>query len=297
VRSFVPALLLLALFAGHARADALRDVERTTSGGDDDDDDSYDYADDDEDEGWSASSRDDRAEQCGGPGQGCSFAAGFGELAAYGAAYLFSAPWWVPRLADEPCLQTYADYPFADRKGLLRSAPACADAPGEDSYRIALDSEVESGFLLEGVVPATLAVRLHLPHRFELSGRLSLLGDVLEQKTELATSALAHVMYRHAQSKRVEFRTGVGVRMFALEAFRAGLDLLYAVDAYIARRGVFRTELHLGTLGQAFAGQVRATAGVSIGRCELYAGYDHTVFVGRGKATLGGPIAGLRAWF
>jgi hypothetical protein len=110
-------------------------------------------------------------------------------------------------------------------------------------------------------------------------------------------AALAHVQYRHAQTKRVEFRTGVGVRMFALDRFRAGLDLLYAVDAYFARRGVTRIELHLGTLGHAFAGQVRATVGAMIGRCELYAGYDHSVFVGRGKATLGGPVAGLRAWF
>ena len=38
----------------------------------------------------------------------------------------------------------------------------------------------------------------------------------------------------------------------------------------------------------------RATAGVMIGNVELYAGYQHTQV---GAVPLGGPLAGLRAWF
>jgi hypothetical protein len=144
-------------------------------------------------------------------------------------------------------------------------------------------------------VPRSL--RAHLPHRFELSGVVSLLSDVYEQPVERATMAMAHLTYRHAQTRRVEFRSGVGARLFVHDAPRAGVDFFYGIDGYFARRGVVRINLHGGTLGSAGFGEARATIGAMVSRYEIYAGYDHTAIFGREHATLGGPVAGMRAWF
>jgi hypothetical protein len=59
-------------------------------------------------------------------------------------------------------------------------------------------------------------------------------------------------------------------------------------------------EVHAGLmLPEAGFAQARATMGGMIGRTELYAGYDHT-YLSDGHdagAKIGGPIAGVRAWF
>ena len=211
--------------------------------------------------------------------------------------FTIGLPWLVPRIFDDPSRVGYARRPFADGPGVLRQPADDTQEIPADVRRAALAVDVESGYLLEGAVPGVLGLRLGLPRRFELDARVGLLSDIYEQPVKRAVSATSHVTYRFAQGSRFDFRTGVGVRMFALDAVRAGVDLMYAVDAYIARSVVLRVELHGGTLGQALAAQARSTLGVMLWKAELYAGYDHTVFYRDGSATLGGPIAGLRAWF
>jgi hypothetical protein len=213
--------------------------------------------------------------------------------------YTLGLPWSVPRLYDDPTLVGYAPYPFAHGPGVLRLAPHATpetDAQGVRAVALALD--VESGYMLEGVVPGAMALRLQLPHRFELDSRVHLLSDVLDPAHSLAATATAHVAYRFAQGRRFDFRTGIGMRMFALDDVRMGIDFVHALDTYLGRRFVWRVELHAGNADKAFVGQARSTLGAMIGRCELYAGYDHTVYTGDGsRATLGGPIGGMRAWF
>jgi hypothetical protein len=155
----------------------------------------------------------------------------------------------------------------------------------------------EGGYLREGVVPATVSIRAYLPARFELSGSVSLLHDVVEQPTQRATMAFAHLTYRYAQMRRVAFRTGIGARLFFANAPRAGVDLFYGVDGYFARRGTLRVDLHGGSLGTGGLLAVRATVGVMLRRVELYAGYDHAAVYGPSRETLSGPLLGARAWF
>jgi hypothetical protein len=214
-------------------------------------------------------------------------------------AMTFGLPWTVPRLYDDPSLGSYAAYPFSHGPGVLRVAPGSdADVDAQDARRVALAVDAESGYLIQGVIPASMAMRLLLPFRLELDGRVSLLTDVLEQPVQLAAAATAHLSYRFAQGKRFDFRTGLGARLFALNEVRPGFDMMYAVDSFIANSVVFRLELHLGSAGQAFVGQARSTLGVMFGRTELYAGYDHTSYIGEaGRARLGGPVLGVRAWF
>jgi hypothetical protein len=292
---FLMGWVLIALVCPNgASADGLRKVERTTSGS-----------------GHGSGGRSHSSSSGGGSssssrswsndGQGCGL---FGQsscqpedsLTLWFFAYTIGAPWTVPaRHFDDSSLVGYAAYPFADGPGLLR--PPRADAAAT-ARKVAIALDAESGYMLQGVVPSGLALRVLLPHRLELDGRLSGLSDVKERPVEVASAGTAHLTYRFAQGARYDFRTGIGLRMFQLDSLQLGFDLLYGLDTYLGPRVVWRVELHMGSAGQAFVGQVRSTLGAMIHRFEIYAGYDHTAYIsGESKAALGGPIAGLRAWF
>lgn len=220
-------------------------------------------------------------------------------LAGLFTAYTIGSPWMVPRLFDDRTLVGYAPYPFYGGAGLLRlSEGANPDTDAQGVRNVALAVDVESGYFIQGAVPAAIAMRLALPRRFELDTRVHLLTDVLESPAQLAALGTAHVSYRFAQGKRFDFRTGLGLRVFTLDSVRLGVDIVYAMDSYIAQNVVLRIELHVGSLSEAFVGQARSTLGAMFGRTEVYAGYDHTSYMSEASvARLGGPIVGIRSWF
>jgi hypothetical protein len=226
---------------------------------------------------------------------------------AQAIALLLILPWGVPHMALEArgdqetarennCLRGYARYPFADGPGLLRNSCEPGATP---SKKLAIALGAESGFMLQGVLPATFAGRLLLPKRVELSARTDWLHDLASRANDRAVMTTAHLVFRFAQAKRVDFRTGIGPRHFKRDESRYGLDILYAIDIYGRHPIICRMEFHVGFLGDALLGQARATLGGMIGRVELYAGYDQTrLSDGHGSGTpLGGPVAGMRAWF
>jgi hypothetical protein len=294
------ALLVLCVVTGAsgARADALRRVDRVVSGGGGDRSSSSSGR-------SSGSRRRDGSQSAASSGSDGDYSCGvFGNQSCapedslwFGFfAWTIGVPWMIPWLFDDPMLVGYAPHPFAGGAGHLRIVGTSQDA-AQASVSVALSLDAESGYLLEGVVPAALALRLRLPLRFELEARVSWLSDVREQPVELATVSTANLTYRFAQGRHVDFRTGFGVRMFVFDSVRAGLDLLYAVDAYLPKRLALHLELHAGLFDGVLVGQARLTLGAMVGRSELFAGYDHTAYLGRERARLGGPIAGLRWWF
>lgn len=250
---------------------------------------------------------------CGGDyGESCDDGSGSGGF--FGAhtdgkpqTFLFMATLWLlampvmlPLALDDEARVRYAPHPFADGPGILRLAPEVGfEADSAPVHTVALALDAESGYMLAGVVPGSLALRLMLPRRVELDARVSLMSDVYDPSVGLASAATAHLSYRFAQARRFDVRGGLGMRMFALDAVRLGVDFVYAADTYIARNWVWRMELHLGNAGSAVVGQVRTTLGAMIGRWELYAGYDHTAYRSgeAAAARLSGPVAGLRGWF
>jgi hypothetical protein len=287
-------VVLLFLITPHiARADALRDIDDAASKkGDpsssppprsrDEDDDS----DEDQDEdGWSSSTDDDDDDDLGW-------------------ALLIASPWTLPIYAmDEPCLRGYARHPFADGQGHLRADGGACKRPGtkpapETPRRVAAQLDMESGYLSDQVVPATLALRMQLPHRFELSARSSLLTDLAATDTERAYQNNALVSIRFAQGKRADLRSGLGMRHFRLDKDRWGFDSLYGIDFFTRHHIVGRMELHLGSLSRAVVFEARGTLGVMLGKVELYAGADFMAVVGpRETARLGGAVGGVRFWF
>jgi hypothetical protein len=268
-----------------AQAGALRDVESTAHRSDDE-------AESSDSSGSSWSSSDDSA----GGARVVHEDSGTGSLFGDAMLHIVGFPWILPRLlVDDGCLTGYAEYPFREGVGLARSS-ACPERP-RATRGVLWEAGLESGYMLEHVVPATAALRLQLPMRVELAARVSLLRDEATITAEHGLMGSAHVAYRFARSRRADFRTGIGVRLFVFDIVQAGVDLLYAVDTYLGRRAIGRVEFHLGTLGDALTGQARATLGVMVERFELYAGYDHTAVWGEGTARLGGPVLGFRGWF
>lgn len=214
------------------------------------------------------------------------------------ASILLASPWWVPhRVLDDPCLDGYARFPYERGAGLLASR-ACAPEAAAEARKLAFDAALESGFTLSRVLSTSAQLRLQLPRRVEFDTRVSLLRDLAELPRENALGMTSHIAFRFARARRVDFRTGVGLRLYRFDVTLLGVDFLYAFDAYLGRGLIARVELHGGSLGQALAAQARATLGIMVERFELYAGYDHTGFwSGQESARLGGPVAGVRAWF
>jgi hypothetical protein len=294
-RALLSAVLLTAGLHTHsARADALRQIERTAAddgGGED----NADAADSTSDSGGSRSGleADCFGQECDRGPESLTLSHMFGQM----ALHIVGFPWILPYyMLDDPCLDAYAEHPYQAGSGLALSS-RCGDQAAPSARNVLFEVGLESGYMLQQVVPTTAGVRLQLPLRLELDSRVTLLRDFAEQTAEHALSMNSHVAYRFARGRRADFRTGVGVRLYVFDKTLAGVDLLYAIDSYLGRGVVARIELHAGTLGRAFLAQARATLGVMVERFELYAGYDHMVVAGEGTARLGGAVAGVRSWF
>lgn len=220
-------------------------------------------------------------------------------------AYLFLAPWLVPRLSDDPCTSRFAAYPYADGRGHLRADPSemCLGpeqlAPRPATGRaLAAQVALEGGYALTGVLHGTLDARLQLPMRLELLGRFGLLNDFTTHPHDQALHGTAHLLYRFAQSSHVDFRTGLGLRAFGLHRPLTGIDLLYGIDVFGRHSITGHIEVHVGSLGEAFTSQGRLTVGVMLRNIELYAGFDHLGIRAHERVTrLSSPMLGVRAWF
>lgn len=285
-------VVLGSLAPSGAEADALRQFESVAR-----DSPSDDGGDDTpaESGGSSGSSGSSGVERC--VGEGCVDQLAPREFFGRMVLHTLAFPWLLPlHMADDPCLDGFAAHPHELGPGLALST-ICAPEVAPAARTVLWELGVESGYLLQRVAPATASARVQLPLRLELDTRLSVLRDLAEQPAEHAWTLSSHVAYRFARSRRVDFRTGIGVRVFSFDVTSAGVDLLYGIDAYLGRIAIARIELHAGTLARSFAAEARATLGFMVGKVELYAGYDHTVIANQRSARLGGPIAGLRAWF
>jgi hypothetical protein len=185
------------------------------------------------------------------------------------------------------------------------------DVPEPDLRAISPDARRDVAFQLaaEGMLPAEhvgrvqARARLLTVTRFDLDTAYARYFE--EDSGGGATSAWSgqtHVTYRFAQGERAQFRAGLGLRHWADDRGSTfGLDLIYGVDIFWARPITTSLEVTGGWVGDAWAFGARATLGVVLGHGELYAGYDATwmgdTAASGATANLGGPVAGVRAYF
>lgn len=104
-----------------------------------------------------------------------------------------------------------------------------------------------------------------------------------------------NLLYRFAQSERVQFRSGIGTRFLVDHgSTRFGFNFTYGADYFPARPLVFSSVIDAGTLGSAGVFHGRLTGGITRSGWEIFAGYDYLRI---GRAELQGPVLGLRFWF
>ena len=101
----------------------------------------------------------------------------------------------------------------------------------------------------------------------------------------------ANLVYRFAQSERVQYRAGVGVNWMAdSNGAEGGFNFTYGVDWFPAKPWTIATVFDVGTLGGGSLFHNRTTAGVMVGPIEAFAGYDYFQI---GSTIFHGPVAGL----
>ncbi len=105
----------------------------------------------------------------------------------------------------------------------------------------------------------------------------------------------ANVVFRFAQSERLQMRTGIGLNWLADSAATdLGFNFTYGGDWFPAKPWVVSAELDVGRLGSATLFHGRATAGVQLRSVELFVGYD---YFDVGNTQIDGLISGIRYWY
>jgi hypothetical protein len=302
----VCSLLLSLLVTTRVHAGALDDVERATGRERSRDAPSRSSRDDDrsssssssswQHDGASTSSSTCQSDACGGVAQ----------MFVVGAMYVVASPFIVPHLFDDPCAHAYAARP--GRSGFLRSAPwdeACSATPGPIAKpaldgvvrKFAGSASVEAAYAQLGVWGGGVTGQLLMPYRLELATRIAMLADFSERPIDQAALSSTTLGFRFAQGPHIAFRAGAGLRTFFLHERRLGADAFYGFSVFGAHGIRWDAEAHAGALGKAFAGELRSTLGLMIGPVELYGGYGYFHVRGdAGRATLHGPVLGLRLW-
>jgi hypothetical protein len=219
----------------------------------------------------------------------------------YLAGVGLTSPFWLPHVALGDNFQTpgyFAHYPYQYDVGFMLIDPV--EALGLEGSRVPywwnVRARGEFGSGLDDLDWIGGRLFIETKSRWGVEGDFRyVLEDVGGGIHDDAWIGDANVLFRFAQSEWLQFRTGLGMNYLS---DRAGTDLgfnfTYAVDAQPIRTLLFTAELDLGTLGHASVVHVRTTAGVAIGVCEAYVGYD---LYDIGSTQIQGLVAGLQLWY
>lgn len=105
----------------------------------------------------------------------------------------------------------------------------------------------------------------------------------------------ANLLFRIAQSERMQVRTGVGVNWLAdKDAADFGFNFTYQGEFFPRDPWVLSGEIDWGTLGDETLFHARATVGVQWHRAEFFTGYD---YFDVDRTELGTVVGGVRLWF
>lgn len=247
----------------------------------------------------SGSSGSSNSDDSGGSGGGITLPPIMACVTPIGAAYC------IPHLVleEEPGVWTrpeafFLRYPYqGDTGGHMTFLEGEADPkpPGAAgvSFRIAARYAYDwDGLHLPGV---DALLETTLPMRLGVETGWTTYIEPLPGMLDHLTIGDLNLTIRFAQSRRVEFRSGLGARLMIDRGDVAGgFNFTYGFDVYPARPVVVSASIDLGNLGRAFYLEGKGTLGMALRGMEIFAGYDATRI---GDVVLHGPVAGIRGWF
>ena len=206
-----------------------------------------------------------------------------------------SAPWWLPHYALRDDFLNWTDDPTAPY------------AEGHDGYLVINDPDTLDTRWWAARISTEYGTNFGSLSRigtrliFDTSTRFGFDTEWNQwiEATPLGNDSLAtgdfNLVYRFAQSERVQFYSGAGVNWLADSARSDfGFNLTYGVEAFPTDPLVLAATIDLGSLGDAVFFHFRSTAGVMVGPGELFTGYDYQRI---GNVNLQGLLLGIRFWF
>jgi len=229
--------------------------------------------------------------------EGTSFMLGIGKL----AFWTVTSPVWLPKsLINDPTFGPgdFARYPYdGDLDGYMLPA-AASESPelASDRHAWLVRLRGEYGGAFDDLSRAGGQVLVDSASRWGIDTEATYLH---EQATGGRSDQLwlgdANVVYRFAQSPRIQMRTGVGLNWLADEyGSDVGFNFTYGGDFFPVAPWILSAEIDWGRLGDAGLFQGRATVGVHFHRLEIYTGYD---YLDIGDTPINSAISGVRVWF
>ena len=206
---------------------------------------------------------------------------------------IVTSPFWVPAIAlgdDYELAAWFPDAPYDDVPGALviesplpaNTSDWTAHLRGEYSNDFDKLNRAGSSLLLEH--SSRFGIDTSWDYRYH---------DPLVGHDDLWTGDF-NIVYRFAQSERVQFRSGLGFNWLSDEIDTdIGFNFTYGADFFPAEPWVISAVIDWGRLGKASLFHGRVTVGLVLDRFEIYTGFD---YYDVGGTQLNGFIAGVGVW-
>ncbi len=213
----------------------------------------------------------------------------------FGNAILWgiTSPYWVPTaLAQDDFTSTgyFLDHPYDDNQLIseFRRGRSFLDT---SLFRLRFEagSNFDEVSLVGGQILWDTPVRFAIDTEYNYRHEELLFGD-----DDLWTGD-ANIVYRFAQSSRMQMRSGIGFNWLSDSSETdIGFNFTYGGDFLPKDPFILSLESDLGSLGGETLVHGRATLGVNYEHTEIYGGYDYFRI---GSQDIGSVVFGLRFWF
>ena len=194
-------------------------------------------------------------------------------VAFWGTAAIVTSPFWVPRKLLGDDLDAFTGFrvdPYANEDwGFL-----LIDRP--ESLRLssfAGSLSIDYGGDFNDMTAFGIDATVEHAARWGADTRVRHFRESLPIGDDRLTIGAANITYRFAQSPRIAFRSGLGVNWLHDQAATdLGINWIYSAQWCVAKPLVLRSDLELGSLGDAFAAHTLLRLGVQRGRWQAYIG-------------------------
>ena len=206
------------------------------------------------------------------------------------------APFWVPPNVmqdDYSSAGYFPEYPYQDGiDGYMMIAPSLPIEPSV--YSLQARTEYADDF--------DSISRIGTRILFDTTIRLGIDSEVNYWRESLGSglhddfwTGDANLVFRFAQSERIQMRTGLGMNWIADDVGSDfGFNFTYQGDFLPREPWIISAEVDLGRLGDERLIHGRVTTGLQWRRAEVFIGYDYYEV---GQTELRGFVSGVRLWF
>lgn len=217
----------------------------------------------------------------------------FGSLLGKALFYAVGSPFWAPPKMvkdDYSSAGYFSEYPYQDGiDGYMMIVPWLPLEPSSYS----LQARTEYGDDFDSVSRIGSRILLDTTTRFGVDSEVNYWRESIGSgRYDDLWTGDANLVFRFAQSTRLQMRTGLGMNWIADDlGSDIGFNFTYQGDFFPRKPWVISAELDLGRIGEATLCHGRITTGVQWRRAEVFIGYDYYEL---GTTELNGLASGLR---